>query len=264
MNTLTIYVDGSVTNDNVGGVGIRIISADQNGEEISYDSHAAGYHNVNSGQIEIIACRVALEEALKQRLTSSVNKVVILTDSKYVSENYKEAMFVWVRNRWHRKSGRPVPDAHLWKDLLKVIKEFNNESIYVDIHWIKGHDKDEHNIAVDEMAKKAARLPKDLVPKDRPITMFQPKKVLPSKKIEIGCVGIEGQGISVKILSGKFLKPQNIWCYQYEVISRNSPYRGYVDQIYSSLSLDPDHSYYVRLNNSQCYPRIEKLYWEIK
>ena len=65
--TLTIYTDGSVTSSNNGGVGIRIISISSNGDEVINDSYSAGYRNVNSGQIEIIACTAALEEAVRMQ-----------------------------------------------------------------------------------------------------------------------------------------------------------------------------------------------------
>lgn len=261
---LTIYADGSVGPNNSGGVGIRIISIDLNGDDVIYNTYRAGYPNANSGQMEIIACIAALEDAIRSQLTISVKKVQILTDSKYVSENYKAAMFEWSRNNWHRKSGRPVQDAHLWKELLKQITNYNKEHVFVEIKWVKGHDKDKHNIAVDEMSKKASRLPLDKMPKNSPISISQPRKVISSPKMEIGNVKATGQKISIKILSSKLLKPQNIWCYQYQVVSIASPFYGLVDQIFSVLSLDINETYYVKFNSELENPRIEKLYWKIK
>lgn len=262
--TLMIYSDGSVAPSNNGGVGIRIISIDSNGDEVKNDSYSAGYRNVNSGQMEIIGCTAALEEAMRSLLTLSVKNVIVLTDSKYVSENYKKAMFEWSRKKWLRKTGRPVPDAHLWKELVSLIKKYNNDHIYVEIRWIKGHEKNEHNKAVDKMSRRVSKLPLEKIPKNKPITIFEPRKFISSPKIEIGCVKMKGQKISIKILSSKLLKPQNIWCYQYQVISNKCPYSGLVDQIFSSISFDTNKSYYVRFNSVTENPKIEKLYWEIK
>jgi ribonuclease HI len=214
--------------------------------------------------MEIIACTAALEEAMRQQLTLAIKEVIVLTDSKYVSEHYKEAMFEWSRNRWLRKTGRPVPDAHLWKDLVKQLKIYNNHHTYVDIQWIKSSEKDEHIKAVDEMAKKASKLPLGKMPKNTPVTIFQPRKIVSSPKMEIGNVLMKSERISIKILSCKLLKPQNLWCYQYQVISKKSTFRGLVDQIFSSISLDTNKSYYVKFNSATENPRIEKLYWEIK
>ena len=99
---LLIYTDGSVNANNTGGVGIRIISIDANGDEAIYDAYRAGYRNTNSGQMEIIACTEALEEAGRLQLAALTKHIVILTDSKYVSENYKAAMFDWSKNKWYR------------------------------------------------------------------------------------------------------------------------------------------------------------------
>jgi len=261
---LTIYTDGSVAPNSNGGVGIRIISINSNGGEGFSDSYSVGHQNVNSGQMEIIACTVALEEAVRLQLTLSINKVVILTDSKYVADNYKKAMFEWSSNQWQRSTGRPVPDAHLWNDLVKQIAKYVKDRIYVEIKWIKGHEKNKHNKAVNDMARRASRLPLEKIPKSGPVTIFQPRKVIPSPRMVIGSVMMQGQKISIKILSGKLLKPQNVWCYQYQVVSKESLFRGLVDQIFSSLSLDTNKSYFVKFNSVTENPRIEKLYWEIK
>lgn len=95
---------------------------------------------------------------------------------------------------------------------------------------------------IDYQSKRASKLPLEKIPKNRPITIFEPRKVISSPKMEIGCVKMEGQKISIKILSSKLLKPQNIWCYQYQVSSNKSPYRGLVDQIFSSISFDTNKS----------------------
>lgn len=260
---LLIYTDGSVNANNTGGVGIRIISIDANGDEAIYDAYRAGYRNTNSGQMEIIACTEALEEAGRLQLAALTKHIVILTDSKYVSENYKAAMFDWSKNKWYRKTGRPVQDAYLWKDLIKQITSYNNDHIYIEIKWIKGHDKDEHNIAVDTMSRRASRLPLDKIPKHSSISISQPRKLISSPKMEIGSVEINGQKISIKILSGKLLKPQNIWCYQYQVMTGSSPSFGLVDQIFAERVLDNNKTYYVKFNSEKANPRIEKLYWKI-
>jgi ribonuclease HI len=261
---LIIYSDGSVTPGNNGGVGIRMISIDSNGDEVINDSYSAGYRNVESGQIEIIACTAALEEAIRLQLTLFIKNVVVLTDAKYVCENYRKAMFEWSQNKWLRKTGRPIPDAHLWKELVNLIIKFNKEHVYVEIRWVKGHEKDEHNKAVDKMARRASKLPLEKISKIKPTTMYIPRKVISSPKMERGCVNMEGQRISIKILSAKLLQPQNIWCYQYQVISKKSSYFGLVDQIYSFISLDINKSYFVRFNFTNENPRIEKTYREIK
>lgn len=262
-STLTIFTDGSVAPNNNGGVGIRIISIDSNGDDVINPVYSVGHQNVNSGQMEIIACTVALQEAVQLQLTSSIKKVVIFTDSKYVADNYKKAMFEWAKNQWRRNTGRPVPDAHLWKELVKQIAKYVKDRIYVEIKWVKGHEKNEHNKAVDEMAKKASKSPSEKIPKNGAITAFKPRKVVSSSKVKLGSVKMKGQKISIRILSCQFLIPQKIWRYQYEVISNKSPFRGFVDQIFSLVSLDEGRSYYVKFNSVTANPTIERRYREL-
>src|SRR5258708_1808934 len=213
--------------------------------------------------MEIIACTAALDEAKRLQFPAPIKKVVIFTDAKYVSENYKSAMFEWGAHKWLRKAGAPVQDAHLWKELNARIKKCTTAGVYVEIKWVKGHAENKHSKAVDNMAKIAARLPPDQVAKIGPISIFQPRKVVRSRKLEMGSVEMQVQKISIKILTCKLLKPQNSWCYQYEVISRNNPFQGFVDQIFSTISLDINKSYFVKFNSVKRNPRIEKLYWEI-
>lgn len=259
---LEIYVDSSVLN-NKGGVGVRILSVDSNGEEVFTDLQSAGYSNVKSGQMEIIACSFALEEAANLNYFFGKKAVRIYTDSKYVAENYKKAMFHWVGNRWLYDSGRPVLDAFEWKELIKWLQKYNSLKIHVGIHWIKGHDKQIHNIAVDRLARDASRVPPELIPKNKIIYVQRPKEIALPAKLEIGSVKMDGQKISVSILGVEYLKVQKLWSYKYTVISKKSPYYGLVDKVFSRTSLEVGKSYYVKFNSNTSNPQIEKMYREI-
>ena len=259
IESLEIYVDSSVSN-NQGGVGVRILSLDIFGDDVYTDLQSAGYLHVKSTQMELIACSFALIEAIKLNYISEVKQVVIYTDSKYVYENYKEAMFHWVNNRWFRKNGRPVPDATEWKELVRQMRIYYKLKIFVDIKWVKGHSDNRHNIAVDKLAKDASRLPVELIPKNKVIYIERPKELLAPSKLEISSVKIENQKISVKILACEYLRLQHLWAYKYVVESKNSPYFGRVDKIYSKHSLNIGNIYSVRFNSDTNNPRIEKVY----
>jgi ribonuclease HI len=261
--SLEIYIDGSVSNKN-GGVGIRILTIDSDGNEVFHDLQSTGYVNAKSSQMEIVACVYALEEAVRLQLIRAKKRATIFTDSKYLAENYKETMFHWVGNRWLMKSGRPAPDAREWKDLVKQIRMYNKLKIYVEIKWIKGHDQNQHNQAVHQMAKNASRVPISLLPKNNKIlSAVQPKQLVASNKTEIGSVKMEMQKISIKILDCEYLSFHNLWSYKYLVVSKNSSYYGLVDKIFSKISLDVGRVYYVRFNLNTNNPRIEKLYREV-
>lgn len=263
-HTLLVYADGSVSSNGIGGVGIRIIQIDSDGNEVLYNAESGGYRNVTSCQMEIIACRSALEEIVRQKLDIGIDRVVIMTDSKHVVESYQSAMFQWKKNGWRHSTGRPLPDAHLWDQLLLQIKNFVKNGIYVDIKWVRGHGKDKHNNAVDRMAKKMAHLPLFKIPKNGPVSIFTPKRVVSHHKMEIGCIEMKGQVMSVKLLSSDLLQPQNIWRYQYQVLTKTSPYHNRVDQIFSKTSLDVGKAYLVKVNSTTNNPEIVKVYREIK
>ncbi len=51
--------------------------------------------------------------------TSLFSSIEIYTDSLYIVNNYKSAMFEWSGKRWRNRDGRPVANADLWKELIK-------------------------------------------------------------------------------------------------------------------------------------------------
>lgn len=261
--TLLIYTDGSVTPDNRGGVGVRVISIDANGEEIINDYQSTGYQNVNSGQMEIIACIYALEEVMRHRLDHGKKQITIFTDSKHVTDSYKNAMFHWVGNRWFWKDGRPVLDAGEWKRLVKLLRDYLNSGVFVEIKWVKGHDTNPHNNAVHKMSKDILRLPAESYAKNSILSVFRPEQIRVPNRLELGSVKMEGQKISIKILAVEYLPLQKLWSHKYTVISKNSSYRGSVDKIFSTFSLDVGKSYFVQFNCDTRNPRIVKVYWEV-
>lgn len=258
---LEIYVDGSTSKNNEkGGVGIRIVEIDSDGEEVFYDLQSIGYQNVKSGQMEIVACTYALSEAMRLQLTYAKRRIIIFSDSRYVADNYKKAMFEWSKNQWLWWSGRPVMDAAEWKELVKQLQNYSKLGVNVEIKWVKGHGGSEHNIAAHDLAKDATRVPSTAIPKNKILSIFRPKKLLQVAKREIGSVKMEGQRISIMILDHDYLKLQRVWNYKYMVISKNSPYFNCVDKIFSHHSLDVGESYYVKLNSNKNNPQIEKVY----
>lgn len=138
-NVLNIFTDGSsFQSPRSGGIGIRFVLVDSDGDEQIHDIQSLGYKNATNNQMELKACIMALEEAVRLHLTSGRTKIIVYTDSLYVVDNYKKAMFDWSTTRWHRRSGAPVLNADLWKDLIKAIRKTR---LRVDFEWIKGHSK---------------------------------------------------------------------------------------------------------------------------
>ena len=255
-NALNIFTDGSsLSSPRRGGIGVRFVIIESSGEEQVKNFEFAGYRNATNNQMELQACIVALEEAIKIDLPPNVTKVVIQSDSLYVVENYKKAMFKWPNTRWLTYSGRPVLNADLWKKLVKSMQKMR---MSVEIKWVKGHSQSEHNKAADRLARASARMPLN-----KPLTHVSVRRKTTDKSVEVGSVEMNGQRITIRIIISEPLKVQRLWKYKYEVISKHSRYRGNVDNIFSEHFLSTGHTYYVRVNSDTSNPRIEKVFREI-
>lgn len=256
-NALNIFTDGSSSGSpRAGGIGVRFVIISSSGEEKVHDFEFAGYRNATNNEMELSACIMALKEAMKLDLLSNVTKVVIQSDSRYVVDNYKKAMFEWPNTRWLNREGRPVLNANLWK---KLVKCFQKIGMIVEIKWIKGHSRSEHNKAADRLARASSRMPFN-----KPLTYVSLRRKRTGKSVEVGSVEMNGQRITIRIITSEKLNVQRIWKYKYEVISQYSKYRGNVDIIFSEHFLSTGHTYYVRVNCNTRNPRIEKVFREIK
>jgi len=194
---------------------------------------------------------------MKYSLVTGFEKVIIWTDSLYVSGNYLKAIFDWPKRKWHTKNGRPVLNAKLWKELIKCIKKLRQTGVRVDIKWVQGHSKNPHNRAADRMARQSAKRPYE-----KPLSAVRVRRKLSSDSVDIGSVEILGQRMTIRIINSEYLD-QKLWKYKYEVMSKGSKYYGCVDSIFSSLSMDPGHTYFVRVNNEQENPRVDKVFREV-
>ena len=256
-NALNIYTDGSsLGSPRTGGIGVRFVLVDSSGEEQITNFEFTGYKNATNNQMELHACVVAIKEAAKLDLPSYVTTVQIYTDSQYVCDNYKKAMFEWPQSRWLSRSGRPVLNADLWKKLIKGIKGMRMK---VEFRWVKGHSKNKHNKAADKLARASAKRAFN-----EPLTHVNVRRKITSKSVDVGSVKITGQRITIRIITSKYLRVQRLWSYKYEVISKQSRYRWNVDIIFSEHLLSPGHTYYVRVNSDTSNPRIEKVFREIE
>jgi ribonuclease HI len=258
-NALHIYTDGSsLGKPRAGGIGIRFVLTDSLGEEKVQDFDFDGYRNGTNNEMELHACITALKEAAKQNLPSNISKIFIYTDSLYVADNYKRAMFQWPKTRWFLSSGRPVLNAEQWKELTKCIQKAGR---HVEIKWIKGHAKNIHNKAVDKLAKQSAKLPYQ-----KPLKHINLRRKKTKKSVEIGSIEMKGQRITIHIISSERLAVQQLWKYKYEVMSKSSKYYQNVDLIFSSAEnfMSTGHIYFVKFNSDKQNPRVEKVFFDVK
>lgn len=255
---LNIYTDGSSYNSpRTGGVGIVFVLIDDAGNEVVQESAFPGYKGATNNQMELQAPILALREAKQLGLADGVRKIVIHTDSMYVCENYRRAMFEWPKTRWMKRGGAPVLNADRWKDLLKAIRA---TGCFVEFRWVKGHRTDPYNKTVDRLAKRSAKQATEPA-----LTQVSVRRKRTPEKVQAGAVSILGQRLSIRVITCEYLRVQQVWKYRYEVVSKRSPFFGKVDWLHSGrdLLLRDGHSYHVRLNDVQAYPQVLKVFREL-
>jgi len=135
-NEITIYTDGAASgNPGPGGFGIVLISGKHRLEK------SAGYRLTTNNRMELLAVIEGLE-ALK----IPGSRVVVYTDSKYVSDSVERG---WVF-QWESKAFKKKKNPDLWIRFLKIYRKHN-----VRFVWIKGHANNAENEICDRLAVNA-------------------------------------------------------------------------------------------------------------
>lgn len=258
---LNIYTDGSsLSRPRTGGIGIVfVIVNDQGDDEIVNEFEYPGYKQATNNEMELEACIKALEEALDRNVFDKYKTICIYTDSRYIVNNYKNAIFVWPTTGWTgRGTGRPILHVEQWKRLVRLIKRAKLQRRVVEIAWIKGHSKNKYNKLADKLAKKSAKNPLN-----RPLSVVSVRKKKTSKALEAGSVPMQGQTLAIRVITTERLREHKLWRYKYEVMSVESKFHGNVDITCSPISLRDGHCYSVVMNDDSDNPRITSLLAEI-
>ena len=133
---IIIYTDGASSgNPGPGGYGAVLISGKHRLEK------SEGFRLTTNNRMELMAVIAGLE-ALK----IPGSKVVIYTDSKYVSDSVEKG---WVF-QWESKAFKKKKNPDLWIRFLKVYRKHN-----VRFVWIKGHSNITENEICDHLAVEA-------------------------------------------------------------------------------------------------------------
>jgi ribonuclease HI len=258
---LHVYTDGSsYPGPRRGGVGIRFVMTDADGDEQVEDYPLPGYDNATNNQAELAAVVDALKAVVLRRIidVTRYRRIVIWTDSKYLTEGYDSARFSWQSNGWKTRDGNPVANAAQWKELLRLAHRTGKP---LEMKWIKGHKTSQHNKAVDKLAKQSAsmRMGRRLAP-------VKVRRKRTNAKVEKGSVRMNGQRITIRIIEDRFEPVQRMNRYKYEVVSRASEYFGRVDTIYSAaqIHLSAGHTYFLRVNDDTDAPRVERIFREVE
>ena len=255
-NALNIYTDGSsYSRPRRGGIAIRYVTYDEHGNEVVKDEVLPGHEGATNNEMELMACIKALEGARAHESIHEVERVYIFTDSMYVADNVRRAIFEWPKLKWCNRYGRPVDNAPLWKNLVNLIKKVPKR---VEFKWIKGHSRNPHNKAVDKLAKHSAR---GVLRPALKVTSVRRK--ISSRSVEPGSIPMRGQTLSIRIITDTYMRLQRVYKYKYEVLPDCGEFAGNVDWIYSKECLRAGHHYDVRVNEDAQNPQIVEVLEEL-
>jgi len=157
-HALKLYTDGNCYK-NPGGAGAIACVAEfpeswNRDDEIIFNE---GFYETSNNRMELQACIKAHEYVAAQGSALGVQRVLIVTDSLYIANNFKRAS-TWRANRWCNASGRPLENSDLWKRFLWVQAKVK---VRTDIVWKKGKKSPTLKM-VDRAAKDAGKSPRSV------------------------------------------------------------------------------------------------------
>lgn len=256
---LNIYTDGSSYPDKqrAAGIGVRFVWVNAAGHEETHDYSPTGWQNATIDEMEIEACTVALTEA-RQIFPdmSRFRKVLLYSDSMYVTSNFSNAMNVWPTRAWKGANGVPVENIDLWKRLRKAV---NGCPIGVTVKWVKAHKSNVHNRAADNLAKQSAAKPFN-----KPLSINQTTRKWSPRKTKRGCIPIQGQEVKIRIISTDYKRYDKAFEYRYEVIDPTSQSFQDLDFVRFDQVLSRNKCLLVRFNSDQSNPRIVEVIEELE
>lgn len=260
-DALLIYTDGSLyPKGRKGGIGIVFVLVDDTGGETILEEHAPpGVRGTTNNRMELEAAIEALRLVHYLECYPRLRRIVLRTDSSYLANGHLSALRSWPQRKWHTATGTPVENADLWKDL---VRQHHKLGCRFEIHWVKGHGrghlKDPLNERADRLAKQSAA-----VAPTRRIHLGSVRRKKTGARTKRGSVRIEGQTMTIRIVSVQWLSTQSTWKHRYEVISRDHPDCGSLDFIWCPSLMADGHYFEVRVNDEPAYPQVVEIIREV-
>ncbi|MCM0582447.1 viroplasmin family protein [Weissella diestrammenae] len=137
-------VGGHVKATDKAGWAIAVFQGNDMKNPVFTDSGA--YYGKTNNEMEIFALINALTQALKVP-----EKVVIVSDSKYVLDTTTDWMYSWQANGWKKKSG-PIANLAAWQMVYDLVIKQAKRLQFI---WVKGHATSTGNVLVDELLNQA-------------------------------------------------------------------------------------------------------------
>jgi ribonuclease HI len=250
---LKIYIDGSAL-DNPGGRGgsAAVLEYPSDSGRENEVLLSDGYRETNNQRMELHACLGALRHVCEHGTELGLQRVLIVTDSKYLYEGWSRSPF-WKANGWRNVAGRPIENSDLWKAFLSTRRRIR---VRTEIVWRKGKTTPILK-QVDRHAKDAAGQPWKV---DRG---FREGKVGRSKLGRGKASTLfpaRGQRSTVRIYRSGMVQRNEHKIY-FELYSEaenrlTGKYRAYAPPDIAVV-LHRAHWYKVQFNNNPDYPKIQ-------
>lgn len=138
---IIIWTDGSCLG-NPGAGGWGFIAKDDDNKIIK---KSGGEPETTNNRMELSAVVAVLEHF------NNGEEITIHTDSEYVKNGMTAWIKNWKKNNWKASTGKPVKNRDLWEKLDRLA-----ENRKISWCWVRGHNGDEMNEAVDELARSYA------------------------------------------------------------------------------------------------------------
>ena len=141
MKEILLICDGSCLRNPGPGGWCSLLRAG-NDEKILTGGHPATTNN----RMELVAAIEGLR-ALKEP-----SRVLVVTDSEYLTKGMTMYLPRWRTNDWRSASGKPVLNQDLWHQLEQLVERHQ-----VHWSWTRGHDDHGDQKRVDKLAIQCAR-----------------------------------------------------------------------------------------------------------
>jgi len=248
---LKIYIDGSAPEANPGGPGgIGVIIEFPDGSERPNERIKKGYFFTTSNRMELLALLEALKYLRRFPSSSSIHAVIV-TDSMYVYDGYRNAQY-WQRDDWTGRSGMPTANVDLWRKLFSLRRAVK---IHISLKREPGKSS-EILREVDKLAKSAAAFPKLID------FGYQPGRVSRTKTGGGGAAVLfpaRGQTEIIRFYGGR-LAGKEYYKIKFETFSTEAgsytqKYCAYIPKEWRH-DLHRNHCYEVRFNDDSRFPKI--------
>lgn len=81
-----------------------------------------------------------------------VKRMLIITDSRYFVNNFKDYLKGWADKGFQKLDGTVISNVQIWGAIEKARNDLLAKGVVIDVQWIKGHSEDYGNEMADMLA----------------------------------------------------------------------------------------------------------------